>query len=86
MLKRIQNSSATEFAVGTELGMLHRLRKENAGKTFYPVNPNAVCNFMKTITLDKVIDSLEQLGPQITVPTEIARKARLSIDRMLQLS
>jgi quinolinate synthase len=86
MLQHIQNSPATEFAVGTELGMLHRLRKEHADRTFYPVNPNAVCNFMKTITLDKVVSSLEGLSPQVTVPTEIAQKARRSIERMLELS
>jgi len=50
------------------------------------VNPNAVCAFMKTITLDKVIRSLETLSPQVTVPTEIAEKARRAIERMLELA
>jgi quinolinate synthase len=86
MLRHIGESSATEFAVGTEMGILHRLRKENPGKTFYPVNPNAVCAFMKTITLDKVLRSLEDLSPQVQVPSEIARKAKRAIDRMLELA
>jgi quinolinate synthase len=86
MLRHIGESSASEFAVGTELGIMHQLNKKYPEKTFRPVNPNAVCAFMKTITLDKVIRSLETLTPQITVPTEIARKAKRAIDRMLELA
>src|SRR5580700_5046351 len=68
MLRHIGESLATEFAVGTELGILHQLNKKYPEKTFYPVNSNAVCAFMKTITLDKVILSLETLTPQVRVP------------------
>ena len=86
MLRHIAGSSAAEFAVGTEIGIMHQLRKKFPEKTFYPVNPNAVCAFMKTITLDKVIQSLETMTPQVRVPEEIARKARRAIDRMLELA
>ena len=86
MLGHVAKSAASEFAVGTESGILHRLRKEHPGKTFYPVNPNAICAFMKTITLDKIIDSLETLSPRVQVPPEIARKAKRAIDRMLELA
>lgn len=86
MLRHIAASPAEEFAVGTEMGILHRLKKEFSDRSFYPVNPNAVCAFMKTITLDKVIRSLETLSPQVTVPAEIAGKARRAIDRMLELA
>jgi quinolinate synthase len=86
MLRHIGESSAKEFAVGTELGIMHQLNKKYPDKTFYPVNPNAVCSFMKTITLDKVIRSLETLTPQITVPLDIARGAKRAIDRMLELA
>ncbi len=86
MLRHIGESSAAEFAVGTELGIMHQLNKKYPEKTFHPVNPNAVCAFMKTITLDKVIRSLETLTPRITVPAEIADKARRAIDRMLELA
>ena len=86
MLRHIGESSSTEFAVGTELGIMHQLHKKFPDKTFYPVNPNAVCSFMKTITLDKVIRSLETLTPQITVPQDIARDAKRAIDRMLELA
>lgn len=86
MLRHIGESSASEFAVGTELGILHQLGKKYPEKTFYPVNPNAVCEFMKTITLDKVIRALETMSPEIRVPADIARRARLPIDRMLELA
>jgi len=85
MLRHIADSPAREFAVGTELGILHRLRKQNPGKSFYPVNPNAVCAFMKTITLDRVLSSLERMAPRVEVPPEIARRAKRAIDRMLEL-
>jgi quinolinate synthase len=86
MLRHIGDSPAQEFAVGTELGILHQLRKNYPQKSFHPVNPNAVCAFMKTITLDNVLSSLETMSPQVRVPEEIAGKARLAIDRMLELA
>ena len=86
MLRHISSSPAKEFAVGTEMGILHRLKKEFSDRSFYPVNPDAVCAFMKTITLDNIIRSLETLSPQVTVPAETARKARRAIDRMLELA
>ncbi len=86
MIKHIRQSQAPEFAVGTELGIMHRLNKDFADKKFYPVNPEAVCAFMKTITLDNVIQSLETMSPEVRVPAEIAAKARGAIDRMLQFA
>jgi quinolinate synthase len=68
------------------MGILHRLRKQFPGRSFYPVNPNAVCAFMKTITLDKVVGSLETMSPQVRVPAEIAQRARGAIERMLELA
>ncbi|HEX5425406.1 MAG TPA: quinolinate synthase NadA [Candidatus Acidoferrales bacterium] len=86
MLRHISESSAEEFAVGTETGILHQLTAKFPEKNFYPVNPNAACAFMKTITLDRVIRSLETLTPEVRVPKAIADKARLPIDRMLALA
>ena len=86
MLKHISTSESTEFAVGTELGILHQLNKKFPEKRFHPVNPLAVCAFMKTITLDNVIRSLETMQPEVRVPAEIAKKARRAIDRMLDLA
>jgi quinolinate synthase len=86
MLRHIGASNGTEFAVGTELGILHQLNKKFPEKKFHPVNPRAVCAFMKTITLDRVIHSLETMTPEVRVPAEIANKARRAIDRMLELA
>ena len=86
MLRHIGESPATEFAIGTELGIMHQLGKKYPEKSFYPVNREAICAFMKTITLDRVIHSLETMSPQITVPEDIARDARRAIDRMLELA
>jgi len=86
MLRHIGESSASEFAVGTELGIFHQLNKKFPEKTFHPVNPNAVCAFMKTITLDNIIRSLETMTPQIRVPEPIASRAKRAIDRMLELA
>ena len=85
MTRHISESGAEEFAIGTEVGMLHRLRKAAPEKRFRAVNPEAVCEFMKTITLDRILRSLEILEPQICVPPEIARRARRAIDRMLEI-
>jgi quinolinate synthase len=86
MLRHIQGSSAPEFAVGTELGIMHRLHKDFPDRQFYPVNPESICAFMKTITLDNVIQSLETMQPEVRVPADIAAKARQAIDRMLAFS
>lgn len=86
MLRHIGESPAREFAVGTELGIMHQLGKKYPDKQFYPVNPDAVCAFMKTITLDRVVRSLETMSPQVTVPEDIARDARRAIHRMLELA
>jgi quinolinate synthase len=86
MLRHIAGSNGAEYAVGTELGILHQLNKKFPEKTFHPVNPHAVCAFMKTITLDRVIQSLETMTPEVRVPEAIATKARRAIDRMLELA
>ncbi|RME00393.1 MAG: quinolinate synthase NadA [Deltaproteobacteria bacterium] len=85
MVRYIGRANAREFAVGTEVGILHRLRKAYPEKTFYPVNPNAICAFMKSITLDHVIEALETLSPRVTVPPEIAERAAIALNRMLEL-
>jgi len=86
MLRHISESPSNEFAVGTETGIFHQLNKKFPTRTFYPVNPDATCAFMKTITLDRIIHSLETLTPQVRVPEEIAARAKRAIDRMLELA
>ena len=81
-----QESDEKEFIVATEMGLLYRLRNENPGKKFYAVSDRALCPNMKKIDLEKVLWSLEDMQYHITVPEEIANRARLSIERMLELS
>ncbi len=83
MSKFVQEDEAGEFIVGTEIGILHRMRKENPGKTFYGVSEVAVCPNMKRTTLEKVLWSLEGMTFEIKVPPEIMERARGAIQRML---
>ncbi len=85
ILKRAKESPAKEFIIATEVGILHRLRKENPGKTFYPAAEEASCEFMKKITLEKVLWSLEDMQYPVTVPKEIADQARKALDRMMEV-
>lgn len=80
----VKHNPAEEFIIGTEVGIIHRLQKENPEKRFYPATDKAVCPNMKKTTLEKVLWILEDLSPEITVPDDIAEKARRSIDRMLE--
>jgi quinolinate synthase len=85
MIRYVRESSAKEFIIGTETGILHRLEKENPGKKFIPVNTRAVCPNMKKITLEKVLWSLEEMRHVITVPKSIRIKALSTVNRMLAL-
>lgn len=86
MVRHARQSNADKFLVATETGILHRMTKENPGKTFLPVKDDAVCQYMKTITLEKVYRSLRDMVYEVKVPMEVADKARLSIQRMLELA
>jgi quinolinate synthase len=85
MINHVKNSPEQDFVVATEIGILHPLQQANPDKRFYPVQAEAVCKYMKMITLEKVLRSLEQDEFVVTVPEDIARKARRSIDRMLAI-
>jgi quinolinate synthase len=85
MMRYAGQSPAKEFIIGTETGILHRLRKENSGKKFYPVNPKAVCPNMKKITIEKVLQSLQEMQYMVTVPEEIRTRALSAVERMLAI-
>lgn len=85
MLRHAKESAASEFVVATETGILHTLRKHNPAKTFHPVAESMVCRFMKMITLEKLVRSLEEDVFEVTVPEEIAARARLPIERMIAI-
>ncbi|MCL6642341.1 MAG: quinolinate synthase NadA [Candidatus Bipolaricaulota bacterium] len=85
MVKHARQSPAQEFIVATEVGILHRLKKEATGKTFYPANERAICEYMKKITLEKVLRSLREEIYEVRVPEPTASKARRAIERMLAI-
>ncbi len=86
MVRHVRGSKATEFIVATETGILYKMRKENPDKIFYPASEEAVCRYMKMITLDKVLTSLQDDVYRVKVPERVALKAKRAIDRMLELS
>ena len=83
--KRAQESSAETFIIGTEVGILHRLRQENPGKRFVAASERAICPNMKLTTLEKVLWSLEDLAEEIEVEEDIRRRAKRAIDRMVAI-
>ncbi len=80
-----KESDVQEFIIGTEIGILHRLKRENPTKTFYPASILADCPNMKLTNLEKILWSLEDMVYPVEIPTEIAQRARRSIDRMIQI-
>src|SRR5688500_13800227 len=85
MIRRPSQSPASEFIVATEVGILHRLRRENPTKTFFAANERAVCAYMKVTTLPKVFLALQHMQFEITVPPAIAARARTAIERMIAI-
>ena len=85
MMREAKASPSREFVIGTETGVLHRLRRDNPGKRFLPMAQDAECRYMKQITLVNLRDGLRELRYEVTVPAETAARARLAIDRMLAI-
>lgn len=91
ILRYAVDSPHNEFIVATESGILHQMQKAAPHKTFIPAPPEASCAcnecpFMKKNTLEKVYLSLRDLDPQINMSEDLMNRARVSIDRMMQLS
>ncbi len=86
MCRFARESAAQAFIVGTELGILHRLRKENPGKAFYPVNGQMTCPNMKKTTLENLFWTLKDGTNEVVVPADVADRARTAIERMLAIA
>ncbi|MBA7700882.1 Quinolinate synthase A [subsurface metagenome] len=78
-------SEVKEMIVGTEIGIIHRLRKENPGKKFIPASEQAACPRMKLITLESVLWSLQEMTTEVKVPEEVRLKAKTTVDKMLEI-
>jgi len=85
MCKYAGDCPAKEFVVGTEEGILHRLKKENPDKRFFLAYEDAVCPNMKLNTLERVYSALKEEKFQVTVPEPIARRARTALERMFEI-
>lgn len=85
MCRYARREEVREMIVGTEVGLIHRLTKENPGKRFIPVSEQALCPNMQLTTLEKVLWSLEEMSPEVKVPEEIRLRAIAAVDRMLKI-
>jgi len=86
MINHIEKSNNSEFVIATEKGILHKMKKIAPEKKFYPISEDAVCEYMKLITLPKLYTSLLENKIEVKVPEEVAKKARVPIERMLQVA
>jgi quinolinate synthase len=85
MLERARTTRANRVLVATETGMLHQLRQANPGTEFSAVNDRAVCHYMKMITAEKLLWSLQTGAVEVTVPEDIATRGRRAVERMVAI-
>jgi len=85
MLRHAESASEQEFIVGTEVGLLHTLNKQNPEKQFYPASEELLCPDMKKITLVDVVNCLENLSGEVSVPEEIRVPALAAVERMIAI-
>jgi quinolinate synthase len=85
MVKFARQTPAKEIVVGTEIGIIYRLKKENQGKKFIPASEQAICPNMKRITLEKILWSLEEMSAEVKVPEDVRLKAKSAVDKMLRI-
>lgn len=83
MVAYVRASESKEFIIATEVGMLHRLKKENPDKSFYAASEDAVCHRMKMVRLETILWALENLEHRVQIPEKLARKARVPVEKML---
>lgn len=79
------SSPHQKFIIGTEMGVLYKLKKDNPGKTFYLLSPGLICPNMKKTSLESVYNALNEMKYEINVDPQISAKARKTLDRMLEL-
>ena len=85
MCRYARRDDVREMVVGTELGIIYRLKKENPEKRFIPVSEQAICPNMKLITLEKVLWALEEMRPEVKVPEGVRLRANAAVDKMLKI-
>jgi len=84
IIRFARESDAKEIIVGTEMGIIYRLQKENPEKNFIPASEQAICPRMKLTTLESVLWSLQNMAHEIKVPERIRVRTRRAVDKMLE--
>jgi len=85
MLKFAAKSTARQFIIATEIGIIHTLKKQNPKAEFVPASDRAVCPNMKKITLEKIVWALEDMQYKISIPEAIRKKAKKALDKMVEV-
>lgn len=85
MVKEARQTEKKEIVIGTEEGIIYRLKKENPEKDFYPLKEGSLCFNMKKITLAKVYQALDSMEPKVVVPPDIRIRALVAIEKMISL-
>jgi quinolinate synthase len=85
MAKYAKETEAKEFIVGTEVGIIYRLKKDNPEKEFYAASERAICPNMKRTTQEKILWSLEEMKEEVKVSDDIRQRAKKALDRMLEI-
>lgn len=85
MLRHVKESLKKQFVIATEVGILHKLRKENPGKEFIPVSEGAICKYMKLVTLENIYESLKEEKFLVTIEPQMRKRAGMPIQRMLKI-
>ena len=85
IVKFAKETEAKEMIIGTEVGLIYRLKKDNPDKEFYAASEQAVCPNMKRTTQEKVLWALEELKEEVRVSDDIRRRAKKAIDRMMEI-
>ncbi len=85
MIRHAAASPKKQFIIATEIETIHKLKKDNPEKDFIPVHPQTICGQMKKVTLNNILETLEQEQYVVEVPENIRQKALLPITRMLEI-
>jgi len=85
MITHVAESDSEDFLIATEVGILHRMKKANPAKNFFPASEESVCEYMKMITLEKLYYALKEEQFEVKVPAELAERAKLPIQRMIDI-
>ena len=82
----VTKDNSMEYIIGTEIGVIYELNKRSPEKKYYPVRNNIVCTDMKLVTLEKVLDILENETNMVQVPEELSKKAIIPLEKMLEIA